>query len=374
MIPVLQRAWLRLHRWLAFTVGVLLVLAGLLGALLVLARPLDRLAHPELFRQAVDAARASPTPLEDARRRLAREFGPRAGYTFRPPRQADDTLWVFVRGPWEGIVYFDAAGRELGRRGEHEGPYNLLFELHSTLLLGDAGRAVLATAAGGYLVLLLAGLVLWWPRRWPPSFRVHWRAGVLRGARDLHNATGVLLAVPMAVSIASGAYMAWPPLRTLVTQAAGGTAVQPPKPAPSGPATGFPLDAMVRTARTLFPQAMVGYVQVPAGPARPVRIRLKLPDDPHPNGLTSVWLHPGNGSVLQVARWDSLDAGNRLVATLYPLHTGALGGPLHEGLVGLTGLALATAGGAGWLLWWKRRKRRTPSPLLRCVKDLNANR
>jgi len=47
---------------------------------------------------------------------------------------------------------------------------------------------------------------------------------------------------------------------------------------------------------------------------------------------------------------------------VYPLHTGALGGPLHELLVGITGLALSTLGATGLLLWWKRRSARARMP------------
>jgi uncharacterized iron-regulated membrane protein len=91
-------------------------------------------------------------------------------------------------------------------------------------------------------------------------------------------------------------------------------------------------------------------------------VRLKLPDDPHPNGLTSVWLHPATAEVLKVARWSQLDAGSRLVSVVYPLHTGALGGPVHEILVGVTGLALATLGATGLLLWGRRRSVRARLP------------
>jgi len=362
MRPALRRTWLKLHRWVALGLGWMLVLAGFLGALLTLARPLDQWAHPELFRQQAVAASAA-APLDAVRSRLEQEFGPAGTFTFRPPREPHDTLWVYVNGGWKGVVYFDAAGRELGRRGEYEGAYNVLFELHSALLLGDTGKAALAIAAGFYLFLLATGLVLWWPRRWPPSFRIHWRAGVLRASVDLHNAAGVLLGVFIAVSVASGAYMAWPPLRTFVSGLAGHAPVAAPKVAAALPATPpASLAGIARQAHALFPEAMVGYVQVSG--ERAVRVRLKLPDDPHPNGLTSVWLHPRSGEVLRVVRWSELDPGHRLVATVYPLHTGVLGGPLHEALVGLTGLALATLGGSGLLLWWKRR-RVAPAPAVR---------
>jgi uncharacterized iron-regulated membrane protein len=360
MRPTLRLFWLRLHRWVALGLGWALVLAGLLGSLLTLGKPLDQWANHHLFQQPAQSAAAADTSLDRVREQLQVSFGPGTGYAFRPAREPGDTLWVYVRGAWEGVVYFDAQGRELGRRGETEGFYNLLFELHSSLLLGETGQAVLTTAAITYLFLLVTGLVLWWPRRWPPSLRVNWRAGLLRLSSDLHNTVGVLAGVLIAVSVASGAYMAWPPLRTLVTTAAGQSPVKPP-PVPTQPGAATPgvaasLDAMTREARTLFPQAMVGYVQVPPSGDQPVRVRLKLDEDPHPNGLTSVWFDPASGSVLKTLRWSELDPGNRLISTIYPLHTGALGGALHEVLVSFTGLALAALGAAGLVLWWKRRR------------------
>lgn len=362
MSPTLRRIWIKLHRWVALSVGWLLVLAAFLGSLLTVAKPLDQWARQDLFRQ-VQAASENHVPMAEVRSRLDREFGPSTGYTFRPPRQAGDTLWVFVRGPWEGVVYFDAAGHEVGRRGEVEGLYNLLFELHSSLLLGDTGKAVLTIAAGTYLFLLVTGLVLWWPRRWPPSLRIQWRAGALRTTVDFHNVAGAVLGLVIAVSVASGAYMAWPPLRTWVSSTTGQAPVAAPKVSAMSAGSGVAsLDEMMGRAKRQFPEGMVGYIHVPAAGSQAVRIRLKLPDDPHPNGLTSVWLHPASGEILKIARWSELDPGNKAVAVVYPLHTGTLGGPLHEFLVGLTGLALSTLGATGLLLWWKRRTVRARLP------------
>lgn len=358
MRPSLRAVWIQVHRWLALSLGSLLVLTALLGALLTVARPLDQWLHPELFAQPA-GVQAIPSPLEHARRQLRQEFGAAAGLTLRPPRAAGDTLWVFVRGPWDGVVYFDAAGREAGRRGEHEGWFNLLFELHSALLLQDLGKAVLAVAAAGYIVLLVTGLVLWWPRRWPPSLRIERRAGPLRTWLDLHKVIGSLLGLVLLVPVASGAYMAWSPLRGWVSTVAGERPVAVPRlrPTPaSAPAAN--LDRLVATAQARFPHAMVGYVQVPASPSQAVRVRLKTPQEPHPNGLSSVWLHPASGDVLKVARWNELDAGNRLVNTVYPLHIGVLGGTPHKVAAGLSGLVLATLGASGIVLWWRRRAAR----------------
>jgi uncharacterized iron-regulated membrane protein len=361
--------WLRLHRWLAWTLGLPLVLVALLGALLVVLKPLDRWWNAPLFR--VAAAPPVPGLLESTRVLLTREFSGQAALTFRPPRIAGDSLWVIVRGPaWQGTVYVDpASGRELGRRGEHEGLYNLAFELHSSLLLDEAGKPLLAVVAAAYAVLLAGGLVLWWPKRWKNAWPLVLNRGPQRALFDLHRLAGSLLGLAIAVPVATGAYMAWRPLSAAVTAVAGDTPRAPPKVPPTVKAVDAtipraPLDEIAARAQVRFAGAPIGYLQVPATVSRdgtperprPLRVRLMLPDDPHPNGLTSVWMHPASGEVLAVQPWRTLDAGARAYTVIYPLHIGTLGGLAHEVLNALLGLALAALGACGWLLWWLRRR------------------
>jgi uncharacterized iron-regulated membrane protein len=354
----LRRLWLRIHRWTGLSLGPLLALTALLGAVLVVALPLDRYAHPAFFvaRTAADAS-AAALPLEPLRQRLLAEFGPDTNLTLRPPRKRGETLWVFVRGKWDGTLYLDpATGAEQGRRGTHEGAYNLLFELHSSLLLDDAGKGILAVAALAYLFLLVTGLVLWWPARWPPTLRITLNRGLLRGLFDLHRTGGALLGLLIAVSVSTGAYMAWRPLGNFISTAIGQQPVKPPvvpKEAPAGPR--LSLDQLVARAQQEFPGQPIGYVQVPAKADRPMRVRFRLADDPHPNGISSVWLHPRTGEVLAVRRWQELDAGNAAVVVIYPLHTGVLGGPAHEAVTALLGLVLGGLGLSGVWLWWRRR-------------------
>lgn len=365
-----RKVWLKVHRYCALTLGWLLALVALLGALLTVAKPLDRWAHPELFTTTA-FAESSPVVLESTRRALAAEFGASASYTFRPPREPQDTLWVRVRGPWHGTVYFDPANaRELGRRAEHEGAYNLLFEVHSSLLLGETGEAVLAVMAATYLVLLFTGLVLWWPARWPPSMRIRRDANLWKTVFDLHSVGGAVLGLLIAGSVASGAYMAWPPLRPFVSGLFGEkSAAQPKLPPASADAKGLPLDALVQRAQAAFPGAMAGYVIAARDASGPVRVRLKLADDPHPNGLTSVWLNPATGETIAVHRWDELDPGHKALSVVYPLHTGELGGPLHTAVTALLGLSLAVIGGTGLMLWWKRRPRSSARTTARSVES-----
>ncbi|WP_313697146.1 PepSY-associated TM helix domain-containing protein [Achromobacter sp.] len=384
-----RRVWLACHRWVALILGGILILSGLTGGLLVAARPLDRLLHPEYF-VVESGAGDTAVPLESVRRSLAEAFGPDASLTFDPPDKAGDTLQVRVRGGWRGTVYLDpSTGREQGRRAENEGVAAVLYQLHSALMLGQMGKAVLAWVALAYLVLMVSGLVIWWPRKWPPSLRMVFDKGTLRALFDVHRQGGAILAVFLAVSVATGAYLAWRPIGGWITAASGQARVVAPKlpglvagmaalqTGMPRPPAGMPLmqagmlqlptlDALAAAARATFPDGEVGFILYTPRLDRPLAIRMRVPDDPHPNGRSTVWVDPRDGRVLAAHRWNELDPGTRINSVIYPLHTGELGGPAGEAIVAVLGLGLGALGVSGLWLWWRRRslrRQRTPAGL-----------
>lgn len=351
------------HRWLGLTAGLLLMLNALTGALMLGARPLDRALNPHLFQVPVAPA---TVPLEQVRQALRAEYGPTASLTLRPPREATDSLWAYVRSErWTGIAYVDPHdGRRLGARAESEGFANALFEFHSALLAGDVGKAVLAFNAVTMLAMLLTGWLLWWPKNWRKSgrkaFAVALRRGLPRALFDLHRVAGAVLGLWVMVCVATGAWMAWRPISQWVTQALGQRPLAPPAVPAAPPGNVAParatVDAMVARAEAALPGGFVGFVQLPAKATAPVRVRKKLADDLHPNGLSSVWLHPATGEVLRVDRWDTLDVGARSYTWIYPLHAGELAGVLGVAATAAGGLLLFGFGLSGTWLWWLRRR------------------
>lgn len=359
----LRKLWRQMHRWTGLSIGWLLGLVGLCGSLLVIAPTMDRWLNPALFVATPVSASLSESPpqvsLEDIRTSLTALFGDKSSFTMRLPRNPGDTLRVSVRSKqWNGSIYLNpTTGQEQGLRGEYEGFVNLAHKFHSSLFLDDAGKAILAGISLLYLALLLSGLILWWPRQWPPSVKIEWRKGVFRGVFDMHRTAGAMLGLLMAVTLATGAYMAWRPLAQFVTSVSGEQTVAPPKlgEKPSSPATPATIDDMARRAQSQFPGDKLTYIQIPAEGNRPVRIRMRLADDPHPNGRTSIWLHPQSGAILAVDRWNQVDLGARALSVVFPLHTGELGGPTLEALVFVFGLILGGLGFSGIWLWWRRR-------------------
>lgn len=354
----MRRLWTLLHRWVGLTFGILLLTAAVTGSLLVVARPLDRAFNSDLFK----ARSTEQAPLPAIVASLRAEFGPSAAFNIRLPLERGDSLQVVISGSWAGTVFLDpSSGRELGRRGAGDGFFNALFELHSTLYGGDRGRAVLAAAALAYVLMLLTGVVLWWPRdaQWKHAFSLRTRARASVLLFDVHRVAGATVGLLVLVSVASGAYMAWRPLAGWVTYLSG----QPPPTSPPIVAANERydgrdlLDTSVRNARANWPGAVVSVVHIPPKSSLPARVRLRLPDDPHPIGMSTVWLEPATGTVRSARRWSELDLGNRLYSVVYPLHTGELFGTFHVALTVATGIALIGLGGSGLWAWARRQIR-----------------
>ena len=372
-MTVLRSLWLRLHRWFALGLGWLLILAGLTGAMLVVSQPLDRWMNPQLFQAQSTAGAASNDPstqtakLEPIVAAAHKEFGPKATLRFKLPQEDGESLWLRVQSTdWRGTIYLNpTTGQEQGRRGETEGFVNTLFKLHSTLLLDGTGKIILAWVALTYMLLLITGVILWWPKRWPGNWHIELNKNLVRALFDLHRVGGIVMGLLIAVTVITGAYLAWRPLGEVLNLVSGTQPTKAPKlPAlqvdadqeqlPKPPS----LDTMVAKARAAMPDAQISFVQVQANAKQAMRIRFRAHDEPHPNGISSVWMDPRTGAVLAVQRWNEIDPGAGAAAIAYPLHTGELGGVALEIVAALNGVVLAGLGITGIWLWWRRRKAR----------------
>lgn len=240
---------------------------------------------------------------------------------------------------------------------EREGFFNWLFEWHSALLAEGAGKRILLAAALAGMGLSIAGIVLWWPSgtaRWRDALRLRLRANPTRAVLDLHRAGGALVAALLLAAIASGMYMAWRPISAGLDSLAGFRAPSLPALLPTPGVGAAPPSRLMEAANLALPGGRLSIVTLGAGADRPVRVRKQLPDEVHPNGLSSVWLHPQTAAVLAVTHWRDGGPGLLGFEYLYPLHTGVLGGAVHRTATSLAGFALFLLGASGAWLWWKR--------------------
>lgn len=355
---MIRKLIFQLHLYVGLVVGLLLVSAGLTGSVLVWKNEIDALLHPGLLR--VEPAPAGLS-LQEVVEVAERAYPDRPAARIQMARAPGESVEVTTAGADPLQVYVDPyRGTVLGSRRPTETFANALFYWHTSLLSGETGEMVMGTSALLLLVLVLSGLVVWWPgmRRLADAVRVKWSANWKRVNYDLHRAGGfwsvlflTLVAVTGSSLVFHDAYMAGLDWATR----------SPPRPAapvvsevPGAPA--LPLDGMVQRANAALPGGEVTYVVLPPTSTAPLIVRKKMPPELHPNGRNFVYLHPQTGEVLAVENALTAPAGTRAYNVLYPLHIGHWGGAVSRVLYSLLGLVPLLLFVSGFLMWRNRTR------------------
>ena len=91
---------------------------------------------------------------------------------------------------------------------------------------------------------------------------------------------------------------------------------------------------------------------------RAVTLRLRQPEERHPNGRSTFSWDPATATATAATSEPESGAGNRLYNLLYPLHTGVLGGlPMRLAFL-VSGLIALFAASHGLRSWFAKRRRR----------------
>ncbi|WP_161890771.1 PepSY-associated TM helix domain-containing protein [Pontibacter russatus] len=204
-----------LHLWLGLTSGAVVFIVSITGCFYAFQQEIKDALEPWRFVEAQDKA-------------------------FVPPSQLLDTARVYMPGATPtGLTYSNregaaAVGYQVDQNGEHNftavflNPYTgeflkkqqaagdgefdffrFILDGHRALWLPyEIGRPVVGVGTLVFVVLLVTGLVMWWPRKWnkpsfQKSFRIKWNGSLKRVNYDLHNILGfysLVLAFVLAVT------------------------------------------------------------------------------------------------------------------------------------------------------------------------------
>lgn len=353
----------RVHLWLGLSLGLLFAVLGLTGSALVFYTGIDAALHPVVEAGQSDCAPDLASPVWDQALAAgrARWHDPAGKWTIEVTGEGGAIPARFYPSSGHGhhadrmMVWFSPDGRRIVRT-EPWGVYLMswLYQLHMALLAGDLGGQVVGWSGVAMLLLLVSGIVAWWPRgSWRKAVAFKRNAVPMRRLRDLHKLSGLWSMALVFVLVATGVLLALP----AVTQAL----LQPeaiPAPKSSDDRGGrVSIVHAFAAARRVLPEGRIVFVDMPSAQDAPIRVRLQVPGDPHRRFPGSyVFIDQFSGRVLALHDVRRAGTGTAVASWVRTLHDGTVGGLATRILAVVLGFVPALLFATGIMHWLRRTK------------------
>jgi len=229
-----------------------------------------------------------------------------------------------------------------------------IYLLHTRLIAGVTGGWIVEITTILTALLMLTGLIVWWPRK---IFSVRRSSSWRRFNFDLHSAIGFFGSAIGLIMSLTGVWMAHDKTLNPMLQRLDASA---PAPIPRVPTIRgqkmMNLDELSAIADQALPGAETRFIANP-GSASVISFGKRLPEDHTPGGRSVVYLNQYTGDVLLTVSTRTQGTGTKLINMVRSLHTGSIFGGPSEIVFGLSTLSLTVLSITGFLMWWRPRRK-----------------
>jgi len=357
--------WLKIHVYIAVSLGCLLAIIGLTGSISVYQQDIDEFLNPDLVIEQPQGSYQSLDMMMNAVRKWHPE---RTGtWTLEMPRSAQSMAIAWYDKPRETFFEYYAplmvsvnpyTAKVVANRFWGHTFVTWVQDLHTQLLLDRWGWNAVGLLSILLIFSVLSGLYLWWPG-WSglaAALMIQYRAGLMKLLFDLHRLLGLFSAAPIIILALTGLLLSYPAILENMFGASGMahgetgkniTSTAIPNNHPTG------LSAAAFVAQGPFPKAELRRVTTPAGTSGIYRINLRQKSEinqRHP--FTTVWVDRWSGQIKEVRNPSMFSQGETIATTIWPVHTGEALGATGRFVWFLTGQSmfwLYVSGMARWL-------------------------
>lgn len=385
--PSFGKKWsARLHLWFGLSIGLIVFIVSLTGTMYVFK---DEIQH-QLRKEAMFAEprTITPHPLSIAvlKEKVTLEIKEKypvtsveiyldknRSYEFLY-YERDKKAWnYFDEVKINKLVYVNPyTGKILGVYNEKYDLFPILKSIHWSLLLkADWGKYVVGIPVVLFIILLITGIVLWWPKNKKARkgrFRFEWKnvKNWKRKNYDLHNILGFYASVIALLMSLSGIYFAYPWVKNTFNFALAGAMELPKEKEIKSPDSllarnNSVFDLTAQETRKLY--AASSSFRIPLNGKNKKGKALK-------NIPVTVYGEDGRYAVRNQLAFDTysgkrlmnkphhkLTAAEKYAHANYDIHTGSYFGFAGKIIWFLAGLICTSLPVTGFLVWWGKRKK-----------------
>jgi uncharacterized iron-regulated membrane protein len=365
-----------LHKWLGLTTGLVVLIVSLTGCINVFSDELKEYFYHDRFyiESGTNSQFKNFSVLRD---QAQKALGPKIKISRCEIYPAKGRTWIFRAsltnkkgiGYWNYNKYYYRVyvdpykGKVVYVEDTRNEFFQLVLSLHRNLLLGDSvGGIVTGTSALCFFILLLSGLILWFPRKW--KAKAFKKAMVLKrdvGRKrlnyDLHSISGFYILIPALLICITGFVFAfdWADKSVQYVANGGKTAEKRVIPLSTPNKTYEPVaaDSVITLLLHIHPQADVFSIRFREKDTDPLDVQVRLAKN-RTHLFQWYYFDRNNGKLLMKYGDEDVKGGEKFRSMNYDLHTGAYAGTPTKLLALFVALICAAMPVTGFFIWYNR--------------------
>ena len=375
-----------IHRWLGLITGLVVVVLSVTGCLFVFHQEISSWVRHDTFYADDIPTNQRPLPVAELQAKAADALNidrlPYGLTTYKDPgrnwsamlyKDGVDSWTYFGSMEVYKTAYINPYNGQIeGIVNEKKDFFQIVKGIHWSLLLATPiGQPIVVWSTVIFLILLITGMVLWWPKKWnrggkQKSFKIKWGSTWRRVNYDLHNVLGFYFLIIAIIIGFTGLYWYFPFAKKSLHFVGSGeyklpeTTVKEVVATPPDslvPISSSPMQTAYENAWTEYPEA---YSIALTGPAdsRGVITATIRPDGETYYDDSQLQFDQDTGDIIRASRYKDQSTGAKIVGMNYDIHVGAIGGLPGKIIAFLASMVCGSLPITGFIIWWDREKRK----------------
>jgi uncharacterized iron-regulated membrane protein len=343
------------HLWLGLTSGLVVFIVASTGCLYAFEEELRTVIHKDVyFTSTVQEQRVSLQSIIDGARNEKQKIK-----NIRVFNDAQRTIQINLKN--NTSLFFDPyTGKQLGSINNETEFFAVVQKIHRTLYLGDFGKAITGASCLIFFVMIVSGIVLWWPankRMFKQKFCIHREAGPARFNYDLHSVLGFYASWIIIFTVLTGLIWSYEWMEDGMYSLTGSKKEMLKVKSLSKDSTiTAPVDLMLAASLSQTTNSSEQFIMLPEDSKGSVKINVRCKKAGLFTEQYQFFFDSHSGELLKSKPFENNSLGDKLKATNYNIHTGKVLGFAGQMMVFFASLISASLPVTGFLLWRRRRK------------------
>ena len=369
----------KIHLWLGLASGIIVFIVATTGCIYVFSKEITEASRKQAIYVENQAIRT--LPISKLWEKAQAHFGPEKKIGWANFYNNPSKSWVFssYQSKPEAITYFGMiahyesvyidpySGEIKATYDEKSDFFNIVKFIHWSLLLATPiGQPIVGWSTLIFVVLLITGLILWWPKSFGSTknlFWFRWKKNTPghRKNYDLHNVLGFYSLFFALIIAFTGMVWSFKWFKALVYVLASGTTATPTPLAAQSvvapTAVVEPVDKVFSLVREKYAGAAGFRISPPADSLGVFNVYVQQKEGLYYK-MHQLQFDQYSGELLHERRHEEKNAGEKLITANYDIHVGAILGLPGKIIAFLVSLICASLPVTGFFVWWNKRKQR----------------